>query len=144
MTDEVLFKLVDELKEAKNIIVESDIKRRILQMLVNEFDLIYVAKQSYEKYRKWAYGITLKEFREEVEKLGLTIEETDSFDWNIKFRGCKVATIDPIYECTMQTSTTFYALSFKYELFELLTNLAYTCREDRHLEDYFEDWQYEE
>lgn len=109
-----------------------------------EIEKVSVSKSEYERYKKWSQGITLKEFREEVEKLGLTIEETDNFDWNIKFRGCKVATIDPIYGCTMQTSTRFHALPFKYELFELLTNLAYTCREDRHIEDYFEEWQYEE
>lgn len=111
---------------------------------MNDIEKVSVSKSEYERYKKWSQGITLKEFRNEIEKLGLTIEETDSFDWNIKFKGCKVATIDPIYECTMQTSTTFYALSFKYELFELLTNLAYTCREDRHIEDYFEEQQYEE
>lgn len=103
-----------------------------------------VSKSSFERYQKWSQGITLKEFVDEVKKLGLTIEETDNLNWDIKFKGCTVATIDPFYECTMQTSTTFYKLRFKYELFELLTNLAYTCREDRHLEDYFEDWQYEE
>lgn len=112
--------------------------------MIKTYETVRISKVEYDKYKKWAQGITLKEFREEIEKLGLTIEETDNFDWNIKFKGCKVATIDPIYECTMQTSTTFHALSFKYELFELLTNLAYTCREDRHIEDYFEEWQYEE
>lgn len=112
--------------------------------MLQTIEKVSVSKAEYERYKEWSQGITLKEFREEVEKLGLTIEETDNFDWNIKFRECKVATIDPIYECTMQTSTTFHGLSFKYELFELLTNLAYTCREDRHIEDYFDEWQYEE
>lgn len=108
-------------------------------------ETVSISKSTYEKYKKWVGGITLKEFRDEVEKLGLVVEEDKyNLDWYIKFKGCKVATIDPIYECTMQTSTTFHALSFKYELFELLTNLAYTCREDRHIEDYFEEWQYEE
>lgn len=108
------------------------------------YETTTILKSEYERYKKWSQGITLKEFVDGIKKLGLTIEETDNFDWNIKFKGCKVANIDPIYECTMQTSTTFHALSFKYELFELLTNLAYTCREDRYIEDYFEDWQYEE
>ena len=107
------------------------------------YETVNILKSEYERYKKWSQGITLKEFREEVEKLGLTIEETDNLDWDIKFKGCRVATIDPFNECTIQTSTTFYTLRFKYELFELLTNLAYTCKEDRHLEDYFEEWQYE-
>ena len=119
------------------------IKNRILQGLASTLNKYVVSKEYHEMYMRWCRGITLKEFREEIERLGLTIEETDSLDWDIKFKGCRVATIDPIYVCTMQTSTTFHALSFKYELFELLTNLAYTCREDRHLEDYFEEWQYE-
>lgn len=105
---------------------------------------INILKAEYERYKKWAYGITLKEFREEVEKLGLTIEEDSSLNWNIKLEGCKVASIDPINECVMQTSGRFYIFHFKYKLFELLTNLAYTCKEDRHIEDYFEEWQYEE
>lgn len=107
---------------------------------------IPMLKAEYERYKKWAYGITLKEFKEEVEKLGLTIEEDKySLGWCIKFNGCIVAKIDPINECMMRTSNQFYKLPpFKYRLFELLTNLAYTCREDRHIEDYFEEWQYEE
>lgn len=108
-------------------------------------ETITVSKTLYDKYIKWAGGITLKEFKEGVEKLGLSIEEDKyNLDWHIKIKGCTVATIDPINECTMQTSKLFYMLPFKYELFELLANLAYTCEEDRHLEDYFEGWQYEE
>lgn len=112
--------------------------------MMQTIEKVSVSKAEYERYKEWSQGITLKEFRKEVEKLGLTIEETDNFDWNIKFRGCKVATIDPINECVMRTSRLFYRLPFKYKLFELLTNLAYNCKEDRDLEDFFEEWQYEE
>lgn len=108
-------------------------------------ETVAVSKSSYEKYKKWSQGITLKEFKEEVEKLGLVVEEDKyNLDWCIKFKGCIVATIDPINDCVMQTSILFYKLYFKDKLFELLTNLAYTCREDRHVEDFFEEWQYEE
>lgn len=107
-------------------------------------ETVTISKVEYERYKKWSQGITLKEFVDEIIKLDMNIIEDDNLDWHIKFKGCEVATVDPFNECTMQTSTTFYMLSFKYELFELLTNLAYTCEEDRHLEDYFEGWQYEE
>lgn len=103
------------------------------------YETTTILKAEYERYKKWAYGITLKEFKEEIKKLGLTIEETDNFDWNIKFKGCKVATIDPVNECMMQTSKLFYKLDFKFELFELLTGLAFTSKENRHLEDFFEE-----
>lgn len=108
-------------------------------------ETVSISKLTYEKYKKWVGGITLKEFRDEVEKLGLVIEEDKyNLDWYIKFKSCTVATIDPINDCTMQTSKLFYMLPFKYELFELLTNLAYTWKMDRQLNDYFEEWQYEE
>lgn len=108
-------------------------------------ETVSVSKSSFEKYKKWVGGITLKEFREEVEKIGLTVEEDKyKLDWHIKFKGCIVATIDPINDCVMQTSKLFYKLYFRDQLFELLTNLAYTCKEDRCLEDYFEGWQYED
>lgn len=106
---------------------------------MKEIEKVSVSKTEYERYKKWSQGITLKEFREEVEKLGLTIEEDSSLNWNIKIGGCKVASIDPINECVMQTSGRFYIFHFKCELFALLTNLAYTCREDRHIEDFFEE-----
>lgn len=106
---------------------------------------ITVSKKSYDRFRNWIGGITLKEFYDGILRLGLTIEEDKyKLEWNIKFKGCIVASIDPINECVMRTSNLFYKLYFKYELFELLTNLAYTCKEDRHLEDFFEEWQYEE
>ena len=108
------------------------------------YDTTSILKSEYDRYKKWAYGITLKEFKEEVEKLGCEIGEDENANYKILYYGCKVATIDPVNECTMQTSNIFYKLQFKRELFELLTNLAYTCKEDRHLEDYFEEWQYEE
>lgn len=109
------------------------------------YETVRILKAEYERYKKWAYGITLKEFKEEVEKLGCEIgEDKYSLGWRIKFKGCIVAKIDLINECVMWTSNLFYKLQFKRELFELLTNLAYTCKEDRHLEDYFEEWQYEE
>lgn len=109
------------------------------------YETVRIAKAEYERYKKWSQGITLKEFKEEVEKLGLTVEDDKySLGWCIKFNGCIVAKIDPINECTIRTSNLFYKLNFKYELFELLTNLAFTCKEDRHIEDYFEKWQYEE
>lgn len=108
-------------------------------------ETVSVSKSTYEKYKKWVGGITLKEFRDEVEKLGLAIEEDKyNLDWYIKYQGCTVATIDPINECVMRTSRLFYRLPFKYKLFELLANLAYTWKEDRQLNDYFEEWQYEE
>ena len=108
-------------------------------------ETVSVSKLTHEKYKKWVGGITLKEFRDEVEKLGLVIEEDKyNLDWYIKFKGCTVATIDPINDCVMRTSRLFYRLPFKYKLFELLTNLAYNCKEDRDLEDFFEEWQYEE
>ena len=108
-------------------------------------ETVSISKSTYEKYKKWTQGITLKEFEREVRRLGLTIEENRSnLNWNIKVIRCTVATIDPINECTMQTSKQFYKFHFRDELFELLTNLAYTCKEDRHLADYFEEWQYEE
>lgn len=66
MTNEELFKLVEELKEAKNIIVESDIKRRILHMLVDEFDLIYVAKQSYENIENGLMVSRLKSLKKKL------------------------------------------------------------------------------
>lgn len=106
-------------------------------------ETVTVSKTLYGKFLKWAGGITLKEFRQGVKELGLSIEEDNLLNWNIMLKGCKIATIDPINECTMQTSNLFYTLSFKYELFELLTNLAYTWKEDRQLYDFFEEWQYE-
>lgn len=108
-----------------------------------DIEKVSVSKTEYERYKKWAYGITLKEFVTECTKLGILIDQYN-YKWDLKFKGCHIATIDPLDECTMQTSDLFYKLQFKYELFELLTNLAYTCREDRHIEDYFEEWQYEE
>lgn len=108
-------------------------------------ETVSISKLTYEKYKKWVVGITLKEFKEEVEKLGCEIgEDKYSLGWRIKFKGCIVAKIDLINECVMWTSNLFYKLPFKRRLFELLTNLAYTCKEDRDLEDYFEEWQYEE
>lgn len=145
MADRELFELVDELKKTEKISLRNDLKYKILQKLANEFDSYLVTKPSFEKYKKWVNGITLKEFKEEVEKLGLTIEEDKYWlKWHIKFKGCIVATIDPINDSVMQTSTLFFKLYFKDKLFELMTNLAYTCKEDRGLEDYFEEWQYEE
>jgi hypothetical protein len=104
------------------------------------YETTTILKAEYERYKKWAYGITLKEFKEEIERLGLTIEE-DKYNivWHIKYKGCLVATIDPVNECMMQTSKLFYKLDFKFELFELLTGLAFTSKENRHLEDFFEE-----
>lgn len=108
-------------------------------------ETVAVSKSTYEEYKKWVGGITLKEFRDEIEKLGLTIEEDKyNLDWNIKFKGCIVAIIDPVNEYMLQTSKLFYKLYFKDKLFKLLTNLAYTCKENRHLEYYFEEGQYED
>lgn len=101
---------------------------------------INILKAEYERYKKWAYGITLKEFREEVEKLGCEIgEDKYSLGWRIKFKGCILAKIDLINECVMWTSNLFYKLPFKRRLFELLTGLAFTSKENRHLEDFFEE-----
>lgn len=145
MTDEELFELMDELKETKDTFEKKHIKSELVYELADQLDRKVISRDMLEKYLKWSEGITLKEFKEEVEKLGLTIEEDKYWlKWHIKFKGCIVATIDPINDSVMQTSTLFFKLYFKNRLFELLVNLANTYKEDRHLEDFFEEWQYEE
>lgn len=140
MTDKELFELVDELKETNYPYDKSMIKNRILHGLAGTLNKYVVTQEYHETFMKWCRGITLKEFKEEIERLGLTIEE-DKYNivWHIKYKGCLVATIDPVNECMMQTSKLFYKLDFKFELFELLTGLAFTSKENRHLEDFFEE-----
>lgn len=142
MTDKELFELVDKLKETNYPYDKSMIKNRILHGLAGTLNKYVVTQEYHEMFMKWCQGITLSEFVDEIKKLGMTIIEDDNLDWHIKFKGCEVATLDPINECMMQTSKLFYELDFKFELFELLTGLAFTCKENRHLEDFFEEWQY--
>lgn len=145
MTDKELFELVDKLKETEDTFEKNHIKSELTYELAHQLNRKVISMSTYEKFLKWSEGITLKEFKEEVEKLGLEIEEDKYWlKWHIKFKGCVVATIDPINDSIMQTSTLFYQLYFKNRLFELLVNLANTYKEDRDLEDFFEEWQYEE
>jgi hypothetical protein len=89
-------------------------------------------------------GMTLKEFEEEINKLGMTIKEGDNLDWHILYHGCEMAVIDPVTECRMSTMKYVRPFDLEWKLYILLSDLAGTCLYDRHLEDYFEEWQYEE
>ena len=136
--DEKLYEFVDELKKQISYLKKSRIKKEMLEFLADQFDLNLMPKGLFAKCIKREQGITLKEFVTECTKLGVLVNQFND-KWTLRFRGCNIATIDPLNECVMLTDKLFYKIPLRYELFELLTNLAYTCKEDRHIEDFFEE-----
>lgn len=103
------------------------------------YETVNILKAEYERYKKWAYGITLKEFAIECTKLGVLIKQDVNIKWILLYRGNEVAMIDPKNEYMIRTYNAFSNLPIRDELFELLISLACTQRENRHLEDFFEE-----
>lgn len=103
------------------------------------YETVNILKSEYERYKKWAYGITLKEFVVECAKLGVLIKQDVNVKWILSYRGNEIAVIDPKNEYMIRTYNAFSDLPIKDEMFELLISLVCTKQGNRGLEDFFEE-----